>query len=123
VRQPTERLTQSTSELTLGARALPCGWEPVRPKFGETIMEMLKLNAAQWHESMTFCPHCSGENFESNRADERLLIEAAREAPRLRFEGKADEAIEVLTALYALRIANFIKPAWLCLDCGSSFDA
>lgn len=86
-------------------------------------MEMLKLKTAQSHQTDTFCPHCGGENFESNRADERLLIEAAKEAPRLRFEGKADEAIDVLTALYALRIANFIKPEWLCLDCESSFDA
>lgn len=86
-------------------------------------MEMFKIDAAQSYDPDIFCPHCDGENFESNRADERLLIEAAKEAPRLRFEGKADEAIDVLTALYALRIANFIKPEWLCLDCGSSFDA
>ncbi len=86
-------------------------------------MEMLKIDAAQSHDPDTFCPHCGGENFESNRADERLLIEAAKEAPRLRFDGKADEAIDVLTALYALRIANFIKPEFLCLDCGVTFDA
>jgi hypothetical protein len=106
----------------MGAWASPCGWEFVRPNFGETIMEMQKFNAAQPHDANTFCPHCGGENYETNRADERLLIAAAQQAPRLRFEGKTDDAIEVLTALYALRIANFIKPEWRCLSCGVCYD-
>jgi hypothetical protein len=108
--------------MTLGARASPCGWDFVRLKFGETIMEMQKFTETRPHEAAIFCPNCSGENYKTNRADERLLIAAAQEAPRLRFEGKTDDAIEVLTALYALRIANFIKPQWLCLSCGVTFD-
>ncbi len=86
-------------------------------------MEMSNFTTKGQNETITFCPCCGGSDYEDNRISERLYAEAAQEAPRLRFEGKADEAIEVLTALYALRIANFIKPAWLCLDCGSSFDA
>ena len=49
-------------------------------------------------------------------------LEAAKEAPRLRFEGQNDDAIELLTALYAIRIANFIRHQWRCSSCGVTFD-
>lgn len=68
------------------------------------------------------CPGCgSCDGHEDDRISERLYIEAAREAPRLRYEGRTEEAIEVLSALYAIRIANFIRPHWLC-GCGVRFD-
>lgn len=78
---------------------------------------------AQMPPVLTTCPHCGGEDYEDNRVDEALYREAAREAPRLRFEGKTDDALEVLTALYAIRIANFLAPQFCCRACGVSFDA
>lgn len=69
------------------------------------------------------CPNCGGEDYEDNRVDEALYREAAREAPRLRFEGKTDDALEVLTALYAIRIANFLAPQFCCCACAATFDA
>lgn len=71
---------------------------------------------------VTTCPNCGGGDYEDNRIDEALYREAAREAPRLRYEGCTDEAMEVLIALYAIRIANFLRPEWLCLSCGVTFD-
>ena len=72
-------------------------------------------------ETPTICPHCGSSEYEDNRIDEALYREAAKEAPRLRFEGNAGEAVDVLTALYAIRIANFVRPQWRCV-CGVSFD-
>lgn len=72
-------------------------------------------------DTMTICPHCGGSDYEDNRSDERLYIEAAKEAPRLRFEGRIEEALEILTALYAIRIGNFLRPRWRC-SCGARFD-
>lgn len=77
---------------------------------------------AQPRDTLTTCPECGSCNYDDNRIDERLYIEAAKEAPRLRFEGHADEAIDLLTALYAIRIANFIRHQWLCMSCGVTFD-
>lgn len=86
-------------------------------------MDMSNFTTKGQNEASTFCPCCGGSDYEDNRVSERLYAEAAKEAPRLRFEGRSDEAIELLTALHAIRIANFIRHQWLCLDCGSSFDA
>lgn len=82
-----------------------------------------QICTAQTAMSFQVCPHCGASEYEDNRVSERLYAEAAKEAPRLRHEGRSEEAIEVLTALYALRIANFIRHEWLCLACGVTFDA
>ena len=85
-------------------------------------MDMSNLKTKGQNETITFCPCCGSSEFEDNRISERLYIEAAKEAPRLRFEGRDDEAVEVLTALYAIRIANFMRHQWRCNDCGVTFD-
>lgn len=72
--------------------------------------------------TITTCPNCGGADYEDNRIDDRLYAEAAKEAPRLRFEGNTTDAVEVLTALYAIHIANFVRPEWRCLSCGVTFD-
>lgn len=82
-----------------------------------------QMSATETPMPFPVCPHCGASDYEDNRVSERLYAEAAKEAPRLRHEGRAAEAIEVLTALYAIRIANFIRPEWLCLTCGVTFDA
>lgn len=74
------------------------------------------------HGIYPFCPGCGASEYDDNRIDERLYIEAAREAPRLRHEGRNGEAIDLLSALYAIRIVNFIRPRWLCRACGAQFD-
>jgi hypothetical protein len=85
-------------------------------------MEMTLLKSEQHGEASTFCPCCGSSNFDDNRLSERLYAEAAKEAPRLRFEGKNEEAVDVLTALWAIRIANFVRHEWRCSDCGVTFD-
>ncbi len=75
------------------------------------------------YEPIAVCPNCGSLECEDNRIDDRLYIEAAREAPRLRFEGNTDDAVEVLSALYAIQIVNFLRLRWRCLDCQASFDA
>ena len=74
-------------------------------------------------EPIAVCPNCGSLECEDNRIDDRLYIEAAREAPRLRFEGYTDDAIEVLSALYAIQIVNFLRLRFFCVTCGASFDA
>lgn len=75
------------------------------------------------HQPVAICPNCGSLESEDNRIDDRLYIEAAREAEQLRYDGKIDEAIEVLSALYEINIVNFLRLRWCCLDCGASFDA
>ena len=79
------------------------------------------LAARDDRDAIMICPHCGGTDCEDNRIDEALYREAAKEAPRLRHEGRIGDAIDVLTALYAIRIANFLRPRWRCV-CGVSFD-
>lgn len=86
-------------------------------------MEMLNLKFETQCDASTFCPCCGGTNFEDNRLSERLYAEAAKEAPRLRYEGRTDEVLELLTALWSIRIANFVRHQWRCNDCGGTFDA
>ena len=74
-------------------------------------------------EPIAICPNCGSLECEDNRIDDRLYIEAAREAEQLRYHGKIDEAIEVLSALYAIQITNFLRLRWRCVGCGSLFDA
>lgn len=85
-------------------------------------MEMLKLNAVQSDETDAFCPCCGGGNYEGNRQSETLYALAAQEAPRLRFEGRIEEARQVLNAFWDIWTENFLRHEWRCLDCGSSFD-
>lgn len=73
-------------------------------------------------EDITLCPCCGGSDYDDNQISERLYAEAAKEAPLLRFEGRTAEAIEVLTALWAIRIANFVRHQWRCNACGVTFD-
>ena len=106
----------------MGARGFAVRAGFVRPKSGETIMEMTNLVTNGQREAVTICPCCGGSDYEDNRISERLYALAAQEAPRLRFEGNTDEAVELLSALYAIRIANFIRPEWRCNACGVTFD-
>lgn len=85
-------------------------------------MYLTDILTEQHRDTLTTCPGCGSCSYDDNRIDERLYTEAAKEAPRLRFEGYADEAINLLTALYAIRIANFLRHQWLCNDCGVTFD-
>ena len=69
-----------------------------------------------------FCSNCLGSDYEDNRMDEALYVAAAQEAPRLRYEGAIDDAVEVLSALYAIRIVNFVRPKFRSCSCGAQFD-
>lgn len=86
-------------------------------------MNMHEHFSAARADTITTCPHCGASDYDANRLDEALYREAAKEAPRLRFEGKTDDAIEVLTAFYAIRIVNFVRAEFRCLCCGVTFDA
>lgn len=79
-----------------------------------------RSSAQEFHP---ICPGCGASDYEDNRVDERIYMEAARDAHRLRHEGRNADAIDVLSALYAIRIVNFVRPHWLCLSCGAQFDA
>lgn len=85
-------------------------------------MEMPDFSEFDPLDAIATCPLCRGAEYEDNRIDERLYVLAAEEAPRLRFEGKIDEAIEVLTALAAIRIVNWARHHHRCA-CGVRFDA
>jgi hypothetical protein len=80
------------------------------------------LNNAEC-EPIAVCPNCGSLECEDNRIDDRLYIEAAREAPRLRFEGNTEDAIEVLCALHAINIVNFLRLRFFCVNCRALFDA
>jgi hypothetical protein len=84
-------------------------------------MRTYDLSVTDGGDAVTLCPQCGSTDCEDNRIDDALYREAAKEAPRLRYEGRIGEAVEVLTALYAIRIANFLRPRWRCV-CGVSFD-
>ena len=85
-------------------------------------MKMTAIQNTAEYEPAPICPNCGSPECEDNRINERLYALAAKEAPRLRFEGNTDEAIELLTALSAIRIANFIRHPWRCFGCGVTFD-
>ena len=74
------------------------------------------------YHGLAICPLCRGTAHEDNRLDESLYVEAAKEAPRLRHEGRIAEAVELLTALAAIRIVNWARPQRRC-PCGVTFDA
>ena len=68
------------------------------------------------------CPECGGCRYESNLIDEAPFVAAARDAAQLRYFGKYDAAAHVLNVLSCVRIENYLRPRWHCLDCGSRFD-
>jgi rubrerythrin len=68
------------------------------------------------------CPHCGASDYEDNRIDERIYVAAAQEAHSLRHEGRLNEVVDILSALYTVRIVNFIRHPWRCLACGVHFD-
>lgn len=86
-------------------------------------MQVDDFMAARQSNSFVSCPNCGGDHYESNRFDEALLRQAASEVPRLLFEGKRDEAQDVLIALHAVHIANILRLPLLCLSCGVTFNA
>ena len=83
-------------------------------------MHMAEILSAGQRDTQTTCPECGGCNFEDNHIDERLYVEAAKEAEQLRFEGKIRDVVDVLSALASIQIANFIRPRWAC-ECGAKF--
>lgn len=85
-------------------------------------MLMTPIGTTPQHSELTFCPNCLSGDYEDNRIDEALYALAAQEAPRLKFEGAIDDAVEVLSALYAIRIVNFVRPKFRCCSCGAQFD-
>ena len=85
-------------------------------------MDMSNFNLATRAREYVCCPNCGGCEHDDIRIDETLYVEAAKEAERLKFEGKIDDAIDVLTALFAIRIANFVQPQLECRACGVRFD-
>ena len=79
-------------------------------------------NVLEQPAASLFCPNCLGSDYEDNRIDEALYVAAAQEAPRLKFEGAIYDVIEVLSAHYAMRIINFVRPQFRCCACGAQFD-
>lgn len=80
------------------------------------------FSASDPYHALATCPHCRGTEHEDNRIDEQLYVEAAKEAPSLRNEGRIAEAVDLLTALAAIRIVNWARPGRRCA-CGVTFDA
>ncbi len=74
------------------------------------------------HQPVAICPNCSSLECEDNRIDDRLYIEAAREAEQFRYDGNIDDAVEVLSALAAINIINFLRLKFFCCSCGAQFD-
>lgn len=70
------------------------------------------------------CPGCGSApcHHRSNLVDETPFALAAQSASELRHFGETKEAIRVLGDLGLVRIVNFLRPRWLCLECGAKFD-
>jgi hypothetical protein len=85
-------------------------------------MEMFDFNRVLGEDEGTFCPNCGSTECESNLLDIALYAEAAKEAPRLRHEGRIRDVIAVLSAYFARLIANFIRPRWRSVSCGVRYD-
>jgi ribosomal protein S27AE len=85
-------------------------------------MKITAIPTASPYEALPFCPNCGSYQCDDNRIDDRLYVEAAREAEQFRYDGNIDDAVEVLSALYAIQIINFLRLRWYCLKCGISFD-
>jgi hypothetical protein len=61
---------------------------------GTTIMLTTDFHIDHDYQPVAICPNCGSLECEDNRIDDRLYIEAAREAEQLRYDGKIDEAVE-----------------------------
>lgn len=85
-------------------------------------MDMSNVITDGHSDAITLCPCCGSGEYGDNRIDESLYAAAAQEAPQLRFDGAIDDAVEVLSAWYAIKIANFIRPNLRCQTCGSQYD-
>jgi hypothetical protein len=68
------------------------------------------------------CPNCGSSTCTSNLIDEKPFREIAEEAWMLRQTGRTDRAADALTRLAGVQIKNFIRPHWLCLECGVKYD-
>ena len=75
----------------------------------------------QYHP--VICPACGTSDYEDCHINLHLHRELVREADGMVHEGRTDEAVDLLSALYARHIANFVRPRWRCLGCGVKFDA
>jgi len=75
------------------------------------------------HHDLVICPACGASHYEDCHLDLHLHRELVREADGLVQEGRTNEAIDLLSALYARHIAAFVRPRWGCLSCGVKFDA
>ena len=86
---------------------------------------MCRPNVAQAsaHEIYPICPGCGASDYEDNHIDDRIYVEAARDAYHLRHEGRDKEGIDLLSARFGILIVNFFRRHWLCLSCGVQFDA
>ena len=68
------------------------------------------------------CPACHTSDYADTHLDADMHRCVVHEAGYLVHDGRRDEAIELLIALYARHIANFVQPRWHCLACGVRFD-
>ncbi|MGA0546834.1 hypothetical protein ACO2Q1_16305 [Brevundimonas sp. VNH65] len=68
------------------------------------------------------CPNCGGSHVASNLIEEELFVEAAQHAGQLRHFGRPRIAAGLLGALSVVKIANFVRKRWRCLECGALFD-
>ncbi|MFZ5746913.1 MAG: hypothetical protein ACOY45_04560 [Pseudomonadota bacterium] len=68
------------------------------------------------------CPGCGSSYYQSNLIDETPYVVAAQDAPQLKHFGQLDAAACLLGALGTVRLVNFLRPKWRCLECGGKFD-
>ena len=85
-------------------------------------MYLTDRNPARAHRDPVICPACGASDFRDCHIDLSLHRELVREADGLVQEGRTDQAVDLLSALYARHIANFVRPRWQC-RCGAKFDA
>lgn len=72
-------------------------------------------------ETFILCPCCGSDAYQSNLLDETPYREAARSASLLRRLGASQLAADLLVRLASVRIANFLRLRWRCLECGVTF--
>jgi hypothetical protein len=77
---------------------------------------------ARGHHDLVICPACGASDYNDCHLDLHLHRELEREADGLVHEGRIEEAVDLLSELYARYIANFVSPHWRCLSCGVKFD-
>lgn len=77
---------------------------------------------ARGYRDPVICPACGASDYQECGLDVHLHRELEREADGLVQEGRTQEAVEILSALYARHIANRVRPGFQCLACGVKFD-